>query len=443
MEMIFGRNIPVWLPRLVGIVLAVGLILLAIWGGLLVLVKIIRLWKDDFWPLFYDKEQKRRVVRRQRFADHVESEIRRINNLEIWSDYRFAELEAEVEAEGRRRALDHLPFAPRTQSGLRRERSLSKALEASKERLILVEGDPGSGKSVALRYVTQVMAKRAMKARTTRCVIPIYINLKELVRHSYELANETAQPVGESDLQQSTLGAAKRSLVILEHEAAGFTSLTIPPALQIQLEDKRKEVGKLEDELRLAVQSSNSTRPELLPIDTDLIRSFILKSLNRANDRDIEEFLETEFDVGLDEGTWLFLFDSFDELPEVLSSTEADTTIREYGDAIYGFLHGMNKCRGVVASRQFRGPGQFGWPRFRIVPLSEERQLELIRKFELKSQQEREIIGQLGTTTNEIRVMASNPMFLALLCEHVKNEHPFPENAHSVFETYISTRLST
>ena len=38
--------------------------------------------------------------------------------------------------------------------------------------------------------------------------------------------------------------------------------------------------------------------------------------------------------------------------------------------------------------------------------------------------------------------MASNPMFLALLCAHVKEGVPFPEHGHTVFETYVSHRLS-
>src|SRR6202012_1111930 len=54
-------------------------------------------------------------------------------------------------------------------------------------------------------------------------------------------------------------------------------------------------------------------------VDRTLIRKFILQSLNRINDRFIDEFLEKEFDQGLQDGRWVFLFDSFDELPAVLS----------------------------------------------------------------------------------------------------------------------------
>lgn len=351
-------------PNQVQQILKIVAVLVGLWWALEILSKIKGLWTKEFSPLFYSVEDKRRVSRRRRFADHVESEIRRLNNLEAWSDYRFAELEAEVEAEGRQRIFSVMPFLQRSRSGLRREKSLSKALETSQERLILVEGEPGSGKSVALRHVAQSMAHRAMKSRSAKNIVPIYINLKEL------------KP------------------------------------------DKDEAV------------------------DRNLIQAFVLKSLNRANDRDIEEFLESEFDKGLQDGTWLFLFDSFDEIPDVLSSTEADSIIRKYSDAISDFLHGLNLCRGIVASRQFRGPGQSGWPRFRILQLSETRRAELVRKADLGTELQTAIVGQLGIAGDEIRGMVSNPMFLGLLCDYMRAGHSFPQNAHSVYETYVETRLN-
>ncbi len=274
------------------------IILLVIWGILTLANKIM----DSAQNLVQrmrnrDPETRRRIGPRQRFAGHIEREMERIGSNEEWGDYKFTELEAEVEAEGHQRAPSVIPFLTRVNSGLRRETSLSKALKSSSERLILVEGEPGSGKTIALRHVAQTMATEAKRNQSPQSIIPIYVNLKELERHDGE------------------------------------------------------------------------------DVDRNLIESFILKSINRANDRRIEEFMEDEFKLGQEEGTWFFLFDSFDELPDILSSTESDATITSYGNAIYDFLHGLNQCRGVIASRVFRGPTQLGWPRFRIVPLSEARQL--------------------------------------------------------------------
>ena len=182
-----------------------------------------------------------------------------LNSQEDWKDYHFTELEAEVEAEGRRRF-----FWLSRYNTLRRERSLAKALEHSSERCILVEGEPGSGKSVALRHVALHMAEKAARSLSVHSVIPIYVNLKELER------------------DVST------------------------------------------------------------PIDRNLIEEFILVSLKQANDRDIERFLDEDFQEGMKNGVWFFLFDSFDEIPEVLSSTDVDEVIKDYSSAINDFLHGMN-----------------------------------------------------------------------------------------------------
>ncbi len=52
---------------------------------------------------------------------------------------------------------------------------LLSAIKRSKERLFMVLGDPGSGKSVALRKLARDMAAEAEKTDK----IPVYINLKE------------------------------------------------------------------------------------------------------------------------------------------------------------------------------------------------------------------------------------------------------------------------
>lgn len=361
-KLIFGGQVPPIVSAGVGWILFVVLILGLIWLVLFAISKIIDIVKEKFVPVFYNPDEKRRNTKRRRFAEHIDSEIKFLNRQEAWSDYRFAELEAEVEAEGQRRLSPLIPFLKRTQTGLRREKSLSKALAYSEDRLILLEGEPGAGKSVALRHLTTMLAQKAAKSSNNRTPIPIYVNLKSL-----------------------------------------------------------RKTGK--------------------QIDRPQIYDFVLKSLNRVNDRDVEEFLEDEFDKGIQDGTWLFLFDSFDEIPDVLSSTEADATIRAYATAISDFLHGMNQCRGIVASRQFRGPGAMGWPKFTVLQLSEQRQAALIKNAGMENEKESIFLGSLGVASHEIRSMASNPMFLGLVCDHYKMGNPFPENPHGVFATYLNSRF--
>lgn len=87
-------------------------ILLWVLLGLLLLVAFLRaipFLSRELIPIFYSREKARKRNRRQRFAEHVEHEQRLLNSKEDWEDYRFTELEAEVEAEGNRRQR-LLPF---------------------------------------------------------------------------------------------------------------------------------------------------------------------------------------------------------------------------------------------------------------------------------------------------------------------------------------------
>jgi predicted ATPase with chaperone activity len=113
------------------------------------------LWRSVIVPRWYKPEERKRAVRRAQFARHLKGQIERLNDKEDWTDHRFAELEAEVEARGHRRARGLLQVVIRSRSRdtLRRERSLSRALARTSESKILLRGAPGSGKSVALRRV--------------------------------------------------------------------------------------------------------------------------------------------------------------------------------------------------------------------------------------------------------------------------------------------------
>jgi hypothetical protein len=345
-------------------------------GYLVALRLLIQPVSDFFRPLwqFMDRyiiahmrhpEAKKRANRRAKFARYLEYELRKVDDQEEWRDSHFTELEAEVEVRGRQKIGGLLPTLLWSRNTLRRERSLTRALAKSKERLILLEGSPGSGKSVALRHLAQRMAGRAARARRPNVILPAYVNLRGL-------------------------------------------------------------------------------KPEQGSVNADLIQDFVLETLNRANNRDVTRFLEDEFDRGMKEGNWLFLFDSFDEVPEVLSATEADEVVQVYTNAIDDFLHGMNECRGIIASREFRGPRLLrtsSWPRFRITTLSRRRQLTLIRRADLDWKGERALRAELFRTNVTIQALSGNPLFLSLICEYVRENRSFPNGSHDVFESYVTHRL--
>ena len=46
----------------------------------------------------------------------------------------------------------------------------------------------------------------------------------------------------------------------------------------------------------------------------------------------------------MEQDRWLFLFDSFDEIPDVLGATQVDEVVQTYTDAIVDFLHGATSA---------------------------------------------------------------------------------------------------
>src|SRR5664280_2502554 len=112
---------------------------------------------------------------RRIFCAYMSNQVRKISSLEQWHDARYTELEATIEAEGGGKGLRSLLHT----GGTRRERSLSRALRRSREDLIVLEGQPGTGKSVALRHVALVLLRRASHSLRPQVLVPLYVNLKD------------------------------------------------------------------------------------------------------------------------------------------------------------------------------------------------------------------------------------------------------------------------
>ena len=95
-------------------------------------------------------------------VDSLFSDLRQIDIQTRWSPSQFTRLEAEVEVI--------------TPNGAERKiTDLLNAIKKSKDRVFLVLGDPGAGKSVALRKLAQDLCQEVDKTGK----VPVYVNLKE------------------------------------------------------------------------------------------------------------------------------------------------------------------------------------------------------------------------------------------------------------------------
>ncbi|HEU5024758.1 MAG TPA: NACHT domain-containing protein [Spirillospora sp.] len=312
-----------------------------------------------------DRELAGRLDRYRRFATFVEDQLRTLAVKEDWNDQRFVELTAaqmEVEVEGRVRRFRRLRWSPIRNVALQRERSLSLALERATERLVLVAGAPGSGKSVALRHVAQRLAAKAARGRHREIpVIPLYVNLKNF-------------------------------------------------------------------------------RPTSRPVHADAVLQFIVDTYKGYTSH-VDDFLDEEFDKGLREGKWLILLDSFDEIPDLLSAAEGDDVVQEYAEAVHNSL-AMTGCRTVVASREFRAPKAFRLQPLRIMGLTERQQRDLVRRSGLKAAEQQVVLAGLAEPGSEPAGSARNPMFLGMLCEHVRETGVFPARGLSVYQAYLDERFA-
>lgn len=143
---------------------------------------------SDIWT-FTTADRKRRddMVLKRRFASVLESDLDYIDQAENWNDLQFVDLEAEVEMDGEYYSTSFNRRFGLKSRGLRRVKSLMKAIETSVELKLVVVGEPGCGKSVALRHLAIKYAKTAKSRRLGQHPLPLYINLKELSAQADEV----------------------------------------------------------------------------------------------------------------------------------------------------------------------------------------------------------------------------------------------------------------
>lgn len=338
---------------------------LAVAGAVLIkvlaaLTELLEAYKNSGLPWLVNRAQRLQVRRRSQFCAVLNADLAVLAKSENWNDQHFADLEAEVEAEGLYYPTVLHQLFRRPQRGLRRVNSLMRAIEASTEKVLLLVGEPGSGKSVALRHLGHRLAKRGIDSRAPDAKVPLYVNLREL----------------------------------------------------------RIGIGE--------------------PVTADAIKGFVLDNIRRG-DADTAAYVREKWDDYRQRGIWFFLFDSFDEIPAVLHAPTAGREVRIYAEAIRQFLEGMSACRGILASREYKGPSALPWQKIRILPLSERRRAELIENTFLTPDQKRIVKEHLALSRS---TLGHSPMFLTLMCRFIREEGHPPRNDHSLLGGHLARLAS-
>jgi len=361
--LVAGANWDSWTGVLKWVLLLLLGAIFLIWAvGYLLegVAKALEAYKKSGLPLTLRGKKRAQVRRRKQFCKVLNSDLLTLAKAENWNDQYFTDLEAEVEAEGGYYATFLHKMLGRQSRGLRRVSSLISAIELSTEQALLLVGQPGSGKSVALRHLAHQFAERGIRSADPQAIIPLYVNLKELSAAS----------------------------------AGG--------------------------------------------VNADSIKQFVLDNVRRG-DADTAAYVRQHWDDYRERGIWFFLFDSFDEIPAVLHAPTGSAVIRNYSEAIRQFLEGMSSCRGILASREFKGPDALPWQKVRILPLGEEKQEELIENSFLEPEKKEIVYHHLASSSSSLR---NNPLFLTLLCRYVKDQNRPPVNDHDLLSGHIDRLAS-
>lgn len=348
-----------WVVLLLIVLLVLGLVVIATLkalGAVLEhLVKLAEAYKSSGLPMLLSQDNKARVRRRKQFCGVLDADLSYLAKAENWNDQYFTDLEAEVEIEGGYYASAWNRMRRKKSIGLRKEKSLIRAITSSSERAMQLIGEPGSGKSVALRHLAKQFAEQGKKSNDKDATVPLYVNLREM-------------------------------------EASGT-----------------------------AVVTAND------------VREFVLDNIRRG-DADTSAFVRENWDDYCNKGIWLFLFDSFDEIPAVLHAEAGSNVVRQYSQAIRQFLEGMGECKGILASREFKGPEALPWKKLRILPLSGAKQDELIQNSFLSAQQMSLVRQHLASSDSSI---GATPLFLTLLCRYIRDEQRAPNNDHDILLQHV------
>ncbi|GES12970.1 hypothetical protein Amac_065670 [Acrocarpospora macrocephala] len=180
------------------------------------------------------------------------------------------------------------------------------------------------------------------------------------------------------------------------------------------------------------------------PVTADAVRAEVLAAMKAGGSGAVADFVDTWFDHGLKLGWWQFLFDSFDEIPALLSVHDPAAAAERYAAAILAFLYDLTPCGAVVATRDIAGYTAFqAVPRLRILPMSERVRGQLLEKFGSSPATRRRLESRLATAPVPIQELADNPLLLSLLYRVVTADPGgwFPTDRHDVLDHYVRKQL--
>lgn len=170
------------------------------------------------------------------------------------------------------------------------------------------------------------------------------------------------------------------------------------------------------------------------------LESFVIENVKSRGDVFTEEFVDHYFRKLWRSGRLFFIFDSFDEISELLDADENSDVINSLSSVISRFISTHPLSRGVLSSRIFRRPTDafLAQKILEIRPLSEAGIVEALSRFPKFSHG---IKGVLFRERPDLIPLARNPFVMALLGTWIEINNALPANQGQIFKDYILNRL--
>ncbi len=139
-------------------------------------------------------------------------------------------------------------------------------------------------------------------------------------------------------------------------------------------------------------------------------------------------------------GQLFFIFDSFDEISELLDAGKDEEVVDALSVLISRFISGDGKSKGILASRFFRRPTDSfqALKELEIRPLSEAAAMQGLSRFSSLSRANR---LALLRERRDLAPLVRNPFMLALLGDWLRTHTDLPENQAHIYESFIAKRL--
>lgn len=172
------------------------------------------------------------------------------------------------------------------------------------------------------------------------------------------------------------------------------------------------------------------------------LEDFVVDNVKKRGDVFTEDFVDKYFRKMWQHGRLFFIFDSFDEIAELLDADEDSDVINSLSNVISRFISTHPASRGVLSSRVFRRPNEsfLAQKVLEIRPLSEASISEALSRYPQFTDTLR---LTLFRERSDLIPLARNPFIMALLGHWVKNHHALPDNQAQVYQGYIQKQLES